>query len=214
MHCGKPFTKSAVHVLTNATALRPSAQSPPAPAFVQHLTPLPVHGSGLLHNALARQPLLTAAPHDSSPLRSSLQRPATLVAQAENAVESVPSSAETARTIVDIVAHGALSTVGEDGVPLGTYASYILDGEGQPVLRLRADAVHTNNLLREPRCSLFVQPAELPARLLARVTLLGRVEPLGDEHQPHIAELHRPLHGQVRSTSRPPITGAARGFPA
>ena len=29
--------------------------------------------------------------------------------------------------------------------------------QGQPVLRLRADAVHTANLLRKPACSLFVQ---------------------------------------------------------
>ena len=69
-----------------------------------------------------------------------------------------PTSAETAKTIVDIVAHGTLCTVGEDGVPLGTYTSYILDGRGMPVLRLRADAVHTANLRRSPKCSLFVQP--------------------------------------------------------
>ena len=69
-----------------------------------------------------------------------------------------PSSADTAKTIVDIVAHGTLCTVGEDGVPLGTYSNYILDDRGMPVLRLRADAVHTQNLRRSPKCSLFVQP--------------------------------------------------------
>jgi hypothetical protein len=69
-----------------------------------------------------------------------------------------PSSAQTAKTIVDIVAHGTLCTVGEDGVPLGTYTNYVLDDRGMPVLRLRADAVHTANLRRSPKCSLFVQP--------------------------------------------------------
>ena len=69
-----------------------------------------------------------------------------------------PSSADTAKTIVDIVAHGTLCTVGEDGVPLGTYSNYVLDDRGMPVLRLRADAVHTQNLRRSPKCSLFVQP--------------------------------------------------------
>lgn len=69
-----------------------------------------------------------------------------------------PSSAQTAKTIVDIVAHGTLCTVGEDGVPLGTYTNYVLDDRGMPVLRLRADAVHTGNLRRSPKCSLFVQP--------------------------------------------------------
>ena len=74
-----------------------------------------------------------------------------------------------------LVTHGALATVGEDGVPLGTYASYVLDAEGQPILRLRREAVHTANLLRNPRCSLFVQPEDMPARLLARATLIGQV---------------------------------------
>lgn len=69
-----------------------------------------------------------------------------------------PSSADTAKTIVDIVAHGTLCTMGQDGVPLGTYSNYILDDRGMPVLRLRADAVHTQNLRRSPKCSLFVQP--------------------------------------------------------
>ena len=91
-----------------------------------------------------------------------------------------PSAAETARTIVDLVAHGTLCTLAEDGVPLGTYASYVLDEAGQPILRLRADAVHTANLRRDPKCSLFVQPGERPASLLARVTLIGEVEPVSE----------------------------------
>ena len=73
-------------------------------------------------------------------------------------VDSKPQSAETARTIVDIVAHGTLSTLSEEGLPLGTYCNYVLDDQGMPILRLRADAVHTANLLRSPQCSLFIQP--------------------------------------------------------
>lgn len=75
-------------------------------------------------------------------------------------VVNKPRSAETARTIVDIVAHGTLCTSGEDGLPLGTYCNYVLDDQGLPVLRLRANAVHTANLKRSPKCSLFVQPGK------------------------------------------------------
>ena len=82
---------------------------------------------------------------------------------------------EVARTIVDLMTHGALSTAGEDNIPLGTYASYVLDSQGQPILRLREEAVHTANLLRNPQCSLFIQPDDMPARILARATLIGRV---------------------------------------
>jgi hypothetical protein len=105
-----------------------------------------------------------------------------------------PSAAETARTVVDLVAHGTLCTVGDDGIPLGTYVSYVLDAEGQPILRLRSDAVHTANLNRDPQCSLFVQPGEHPARLLARVTLIGKVEPVSEEVAATAAELHNTLH--------------------
>ena len=87
----------------------------------------------------------------------------------------LPTSAETARTIVDIVRHGTLCTVSDAGLPLGTSITYVLDVEGEPILRLRADAVHTANLGRNPKCSLFVQPQDLPARLLARATLIGQV---------------------------------------
>lgn len=76
---------------------------------------------------------------------------------------------------MDLMTHGTLSTVGEDNLPLGTYASYVLDSQGQPILRLRKEAVHTQNLLRNPQCSLFIQPDDMPARILARATLIGKV---------------------------------------
>ena len=157
----------------------------------------------MLHTAISRLPLLVSAPQSSPPQRGSPPCRSAAVLSPEAPVEHVPTSAETARTIVDIVAHGALSTVGVEGIPLGTYASYILDGEGQPILRLRADAVHTSNLLREPRCSLFVQPADMPARLLARVTLIGNVEAVTGESKAQASELHRHLHGEVRTALFP-----------
>jgi len=59
-----------------------------------------------------------------------------------NGASLAPSPADTARTIVDLVAHGTLSSLTEDGTPLGTYVSYVLDQVGQPILRLRKDAAH------------------------------------------------------------------------
>ena len=170
------------------------------PAFVHSVPALPSSGCpSILQAALVRQPLIATPSADSEHQRGPRHSPATLLTQMESAVTAIPTSAETARTIVDIVAHGALSTVGADGVPLGTYASYVLDSEGQPILRLRADAVHTANLLSRPSCSLFVQPSEMPARLLARVTLIGEVVAVEGEQRQQAAELHRQLHGKVGS---------------
>lgn len=89
------------------------------------------------------------------------------------------------------MAHGTLATLNKDGTPLGTYTSYVLEAGGQPLLRLRADAVHKANLEREPRCSLFVQPQDCPARMLARVTLIGKAELVDAATASQASELHR-----------------------
>ena len=73
------------------------------------------------------------------------------------------------------MSHGTLASLNEDGTPLATYVSYVLEAGGQPLLRLRADALHRENLERNGKCSLFVQPQDFPARNLARVTLIGKV---------------------------------------
>jgi putative heme iron utilization protein len=111
------------------------------------------------------------------------------------AATSIPDSPSTAKTIVDLAAYGTLSTLSADNqLPLGTYVTYVLDQVGQPILRLRKDAIHTQNLMANPRCSLFVQPADYPAHLLARVTLIGSVEPVSAEIAESAAALHRTLH--------------------
>ncbi|KAL0019000.1 hypothetical protein WJX79_004765 [Trebouxia sp. C0005] len=63
-----------------------------------------------------------------------------------------------------------------------------------PVLRLRADAVHTANLRRSPKCSLFVQPGDRPAKLLARCTIIGEVKQLDEESSLAAAERHEAMH--------------------
>ncbi len=72
------------------------------------------------------------------------------------AVSQRLSSEESARTLVDIADRGTLSSLTEDGWPLGTHAAYLLDKQGQPLLRMRADAAATQHLLKDARCSLFV----------------------------------------------------------
>lgn len=59
----------------------------------------------------------------------------------------------------------------------------------------RADAAHTANLRKDARCSVFIQPPNMPARALARVTLIGTAEKLTDDEAAHFAELHLAQHG-------------------
>lgn len=103
---------------------------------------------------------------------------------------SAPPSAETARTIVELVGCGTLSTIDSSGTPLGTFVSYILDDSGLPLLRLRSDAVHTKNLQGNPSCSLFVHAPVQPIRSVARVTLIGTVEEISEDEMAVARELH------------------------
>ena len=92
-----------------------------------------------------------------------------------------PSSAECAKTLVAIADTGTLATTGDDGVALGTFASYVVTKSGGVVARMRADAVHTANVAREPRCSLYVQPTTQPPGVISRATLIGALHKLDDD---------------------------------
>jgi heme iron utilization protein len=111
--------------------------------------------------------------------------------------------AEVARTITSLVTHGTLSTVDENGMPLGTYVTFVLDDQGCPLIRLRSDASHTANLKRNKKCTLFLHPAEMPARQLARVTLLGAVEDLGSEAVSEASARHAAIYGSAIGVDKP-----------
>lgn len=113
------------------------------------------------------------------------------------------SSAEVARTITSLLSYGTLSTITKDGSPLGTFVTFVLDDDGCPLLRLRADAVHTSNLLERSQCTLFVHAAESPARQLARVTLLGSVEALSEEEALNASARHSELYRDALGVDAP-----------
>ena len=50
---------------------------------------------------------------------------------------ATPSIGETAKTVVSTVHHGTLSTLTQDGTPLGTYVAYVLDSEVRKWLNIR-----------------------------------------------------------------------------
>ena len=74
---------------------------------------------------------------------------------------------------------GSLSTLSrkQPGWPFGSVMPYGLDAQGQPVFLISTMAMHTQNLLGDPRASLLVTPPESRVDPLgaARVTLMGSV---------------------------------------
>lgn len=97
-----------------------------------------------------------------------------------------PSIADKARTITHVCNSGTLCTTSviEEVLssPFGSYADYILDSNGWPVMLLSDQSLHTSNIKQNPNVSLFCQlprsQISQAAASLSRVSLIGKVEPM------------------------------------
>ena len=74
---------------------------------------------------------------------------------------------------------GLLATISEriPGFPFGSVMPYALDSHGRPLFLISTLAVHTNNLLVNPKASLLVYEPEAEADPLsaARMNVMGEV---------------------------------------
>jgi putative heme iron utilization protein len=90
-----------------------------------------------------------------------------------------PSFAERARTLAYFGRIGSLSTLSrkQPGFPFGSVMPYALEEHGRPVFLISTMAMHTHNLLADPRASLLVTQPDASGDPLgaSRVTLLGNV---------------------------------------
>jgi putative heme iron utilization protein len=98
----------------------------------------------------------------------------------DGAFSPIKETAGTARGMVRAALKGALATVHK--VSSHPYASLVLtatDADGAPILLISRLAVHTQNLLSDPRASLLVDATGTEADPMegARVTLVGAVAP-------------------------------------
>ncbi len=106
-----------------------------------------------------------------------------------------PTYAERARTLVHLGRVGALSTISRrhPDWPFGSVMPYGLDARGNPSFLISTMAMHTQNLLADPRASLLVteEGASEDPLGAGRVTLLGRVDRTSD---PHVREGYLARH--------------------
>ncbi len=111
-----------------------------------------------------------------------------------------PSHAERAKTLVYLQSSGSLSTLSrkQPGWPFGSVMPYGLDDEGHPVFLISTMAMHTQNLLGDPRASLLVTPPESRSDPLgaARVTLMGTVTKVPEEAV-EVRELYLARHAHA-----------------
>jgi putative heme iron utilization protein len=105
-----------------------------------------------------------------------------------------PSFAERARTLVYLGRIGSLSTLSrkQPGFPFGSVMPYASDGRGRPIFLISSMAMHTHNLLADPRASLLVTQADISGDPLgaSRVTMLGDVAPVDKAETAGARELY------------------------
>ncbi len=103
--------------------------------------------------------------------------------------------AKGARALVGAHKQGVLCTISasREGYPFGSVTPYALDAQGRPLLLISGMAVHTKNVLANPKASLLVAEPASGENLLgaARANLLGSVRavPEADLEQARAAYL-------------------------
>src|SRR6201987_5435945 len=110
---------------------------------------------------------------------SPIGKPAAGATRSQPAVPE-PSFAERARTLAHLGRIGSLSTLSRKqlGFPFGSVMPYALDERGRPIFLISTMAMHTHNLMEDPRASLLVTQSDASGDPLgaSRATLLGKVQ--------------------------------------
>jgi len=105
-----------------------------------------------------------------------------------------PSYAERVRTLVYRSQMGTLSTLSakHPDWPFGSLMPYGLDEKGRPTLLISTMAMHTHNLIRDPRASLFLSQTDSGGDPLdaSRVTLMGETSKVQEDKLSEVRELY------------------------
>eukprot|EP00891_Asterochloris_glomerata_P005521 jgi/Astpho2/5521/Aster-02785 len=112
----------------------------------------------------------------------------------------LPSPAVAVRNLVEQAQFAHLCTTMSNmhhrraGYPFGTLVDFACDGAGFPIFCLSPLAIHTRNIIEDPRCSLVVQMPGWTGLANARVTLFGDVYQLPREVQDTAREIFAQKH--------------------
>lgn len=113
-----------------------------------------------------------------------------------------PTFAERARTLAHLARTGTLVTQSRrlPGFPFGSVALYSMDELGRPSFLISTMAMHTQNLLADPRASLLVtQPGWADDPLAgARVTLVGNAVRVSEDETATLRDAYLARHENAR----------------
>ncbi|KAM7471949.1 hypothetical protein LguiA_010132 [Lonicera macranthoides] len=109
--------------------------------------------------------------------------------QSATSAHGLPRPALAVRNLMEQARFAHLCTVmsrmhhRREGYPFGSLVDFAPDSMGHPIFSFSPLAIHTRNLLADPRCTLVVQIPGWSGLSNARVTIFGDVFPLPEDQQ-------------------------------
>ncbi|RZC56745.1 hypothetical protein C5167_015604 [Papaver somniferum] len=109
--------------------------------------------------------------------------------QSATSAHGLPRPALAVRNLMEQARFAHLCTVmsrmhhRREGYPFGSLVDFAPDPMGHPIFSFSPLAIHTRNLLADPRCTLVVQIPGWSGLSNARVTIFGDVYPLAEDQQ-------------------------------
>ncbi|XP_074268064.1 uncharacterized protein LOC141591583 isoform X1 [Silene latifolia] len=109
--------------------------------------------------------------------------------QSATSAHGLPRPALAVRNLMEQARFAHLCTVmsrmhhRRQGYPFGSLVDFAPDSMGHPIFSFSPLAIHTRNLLADPRCTLVVQIPGWSGLSNARVTIFGDVYPLPEDQQ-------------------------------
>lgn len=151
-------------------------------------------------------PVPTGGTQNTSGSRAGLFRtPISGGVQSATSSHGLPHPAIAVRNLIEQARFAHLCTImsrmhhRRRGYPFGSLVDFATDNRGHPIFSLSPLAIHTRNLLADPRCTLVVQIPGWSGLANARVTLFGDVYPLPPEQQELAHQYYRAKHQQGAS---------------
>ncbi|KAG0557233.1 hypothetical protein M758_11G107600 [Ceratodon purpureus] len=170
---------------------------------VKNTSPSDSSGSA---KGVANPPVATAGTQNTSGSRAGLFRtPISGGVQSATSSHGLPHPAIAVRNLIEQARFAHLCTImsrmhhRRRGYPFGSLVDFATDNRGHPIFSLSPLAIHTRNLLADPRCTLVVQIPGWSGLANARVTLFGDVYPLPAEQQELAHQYYRAKHQQGAS---------------
>lgn len=125
--------------------------------------------------------------------------------QSATSVHDLPRPALAVRNLMEQARFAHLCTVmsrmhhRRAGYPFGSLVDFAPDPIGHPIFSFSPLAIHTRNVLADPRCTLVVQIPGWSGLSNARVTIFGDIVPLPDDQQEWARQQYISKHQQWAS---------------